>query len=261
MSPVFEPTAIQLLPSYHLVLPEPSKYVYSVNTVEFCRQLQLIDDLSSVRPNHCALTFDDCHVSQFRYAFPVLQKLGVRARFFAIVGWIGKRTDFMTWEQLKELVSAGHEVQSHGLSHSVLTRCHRAELSTELSHSRRELEQRLGVAVDAISVPFGRWNHRVVEACSRAGYRRVYTSDPAPPLLQSGVDVLGRFVVRRSTSLAQLRRVLTEDGRELAWLRRRQRYTLLVRASLGERAYFALWSILRARKSSSGVSALQAELR
>jgi peptidoglycan/xylan/chitin deacetylase (PgdA/CDA1 family) len=154
----------------------------------------------------------------------------------------------MTWQELKELLQAGHEIQSHTFSHLPLSRCREDQLADELANSRCELEQKLGVAVDAISVPFGRWDRRVVEACADAGYRRVFTSDPAAPARVSGIDVLGRFIVRRSTSLAQLSRVLTGHRQELRWLRGKQKCTLLARASVGERAYFTLWAILRSRK-------------
>jgi peptidoglycan/xylan/chitin deacetylase (PgdA/CDA1 family) len=246
--PKMEPNTTQLLPSYHLVLPEPSRYVYSTRTREFGNQLELIGKVRSLFPGDCALTFDDCHVSQFRYAFPLLERYGLRARFFAIAGWMGKRPDYMTWQQLKELVAAGHEIQSHTFSHRPLIRCAQAELAEELSSSRCELEQKLGVAVHGISVPFGRWDRRVIDSCARAGYRRVYTSDPAAPARVGGIDVLGRFIVRRSTSLAQLRRVLTGHRLELRWLRTKQNCTLLARASVGERAYFMLWDVLRSRK-------------
>jgi len=254
----------QLLPSYHLVLPEASRYVYSVGTGEFAMQLRLVRDIRPQIADDCAVSFDDCHISQLRYAIPLLQHYGLRARFFAIAGWIGKRRDFMTWQHLRELVAAGHEVQSHSFSHVPLVRCEQAELTGELSKSRRELEQKLGVSVDTISVPFGRWNSRVVEACASSGYRRIFTSDPVAPLQVSGVDVLGRFVVRRSTSLSQLRRVLACDRQELRWLRARHRCTLLVRASVGERAYFVLWAALRSKKrllAASRICAAQADSR
>lgn len=243
-----ESRATQLLPSYHLVLPGHSTYVYSTTTAEFCQHLQLIATTSLQPQSESALTFDDCHASQFRWAFPLLERYGLRARFFAIAGRIGKRIDFMTWQQLKELVAAGHEVQSHSLSHVPLTHCCQSELSVEVSTSRAELEQRLGVRVNAISVPFGRWDHRVIEACARAGYHHVYTSDPGPPLQLEGVDLFGRFIVRRSTRLEQLRRVLTGDRRELLWLKRKQQCTLMARASVGDRVYFTLWAMLRSSK-------------
>jgi peptidoglycan/xylan/chitin deacetylase (PgdA/CDA1 family) len=250
-----------LLPSYHLVLPGYAKYVYSVTADDFDRHLEVISDASSA---DCSLTFDDCHVSQFRCAFPLLQRHGVRARFFAIAGWIGKRSDYMTWQHLRELVAAGHEVHSHSLSHVPLTRCSEEELTRELRHSRYELEQELGVAVDSISVPFGRWDREVVEASARAGYRHVYTSDPTSPMPMAGIDVLGRFIVRRSTTRDQMKRVLSGDQRELRWLRIRQRCSILLRASVGDPAYFLVWDMLQSRNrllSTSQMDGLQAETR
>jgi len=245
--------AIQLPPSYHLVLPEHSRYTYSSTTSEFDSHLALICSAAS-RPADCSLTFDDAHVSQFRFAFPLLQQYRLRACFFAIAGWIGRRPDYMHWHQLRQLVSSGHQVQSHSFSHVALTRCSDAELRSELANSRSELEQRLGAAVNAISIPFGRWDLRVIDACARAGYSQVFTSDPSAPRRVGGVAVLGRFMVRRTTTLDQLKKVLSADGHTLRWLRARHQCKLLLRASIGERAYDGLWGILRSRKSLSAAS-------
>ena len=241
-----------LLPSYHLVVSTPSEYAYS------CTEQQLEDHFKVLTATpHCArmsssaahVTFDDGHASQFRYGFPLLQKHGVRGIFFVIAGWTGQRPDYMTSAQLRELAAAGHEVQSHGLSHVPLTQSSDAELAQELEGSKEELEQRLGMGVDAVSIPFGRWDQRVLRACAEAGYKRVYTSDPSPARWFSQVEVVGRFMVRRSTTLEQLDAVAAGDHNALRRMQATHHCKLAVRAVIGERRYFHLWSILASHKS------------
>jgi len=244
-----QPT-IELLPSYHLLVPESSQYRYSSTVREFGQHLDLICKIRAASSReHLAVTFDDAHASQLRYGVPLLQERGLRAIFFAVVNWTGHRSAYMTWEQLRELVALGHEVQSHGVSHIQLTRCTEIELQNEVANSKSELEQKLGVAIDAISIPNGRWNRRVIEACACAGYRRIYTSDPGSSSRVSGTQLIGRWMVTRVTTLEQVRQVLTGDRRALRMSMARYRCKLLIRQVVGEDLYDRVWGVLRSRKS------------
>lgn len=236
--------------TYHEVEPDESSDLYRVT----CRQLEehlLV--LSAHRAGLAAqITFDDGHLSNYQHALPLLEKHGLRAIFFVTAGWIETRPEFMTWTQLKEMVSLGHPVQSHGWSHTFLTQCSSEELAKELERSKRTLEDRLSVAVEAISVPGGRWSPQVLEACARAGYKRVYTSEPwMHPEKRLGVDVRGRLMVHRKLGPDQLRRILSGQSRLWFFLRLRHRIKGTLRNLLGDRLYHRLWSWMAARRNSS----------
>jgi len=241
---------LELLPSYHVLVPERSLYRYSSTVQEFDAHLELICKIRGrTRPQGPAVTFDDAHASQLRYGLALLQKHRLRAIFFAIVNWTNHRAAYMTWEQLRELVAAGHEVQSHGMSHVQLTRCTDAELQNEVVSSKAELEQKLGIAIDAISIPNGRWNRRVIEACAAAGYGRIYTSDPVSPSTLFRTQMIGRWMVTRGTTLEQVRRVLAGDRRALRMSLARHHCKLSIRQAVGEDFYDRVWGVLRYRKS------------
>jgi len=241
---------LDLLPSYHLLVPARSQYYYSSTVEQFQQHLGLITEIRSERsPADPVVTFDDAHTSQLRYGVPLLQEEGLRAIFFAVVDWTSQRPAYMTWRQLRELIVLGHEVQSHGTSHVQLTGCNDVELQNEVTSSKVELEQKLGVAIDAISIPHGRWNRRVVEACTAAGYRRIYTSDPSPPCTFLGTQLLGRWMVTRGTTREQIHQVLVGDRRALRLSLARHRCKLLIRHTVGEKFYDRVWGAMRSRSS------------
>jgi len=120
----------------------------------------------------------------------------------------------MSWEQLKELSRAGHEICSHSLTHPILPQCSDGELEREVAGSKALLEERLQVEVESFCYPNGDYDARVVEAVRAAGYRQAVTTTGGPN--------------RRGTSLFELGRcdMVTEnctgrDGRlsepRLAW--------------------------------------------
>ncbi len=145
--------------AYHEITEAESEYLYGISRRQFKEHLRCVQRLATVNrsgSNLLHITFDDGHVSQYDHAFSVLQELSMKATFFVTASWTGKRPGYMTWKQLAELARCGHEVQSHGWSHTLLTQCSAKELQIELSRSRHELEDQLGAKVKAISLPGGR---------------------------------------------------------------------------------------------------------
>jgi peptidoglycan/xylan/chitin deacetylase (PgdA/CDA1 family) len=237
-----EPATHNAVLAYHEVMPE-SNYAYCVTTNAFADHLRLFDSLaknggprSSVR-----ITFDDGEQSQYRNAMPLLTEHGISACYFVTPGLIGTAVKFLGWDELKALHNAGHSIQSHGWSHKFLTSCSDAELAHELRASKQLLEEKLGTAVEEISVPGGRWNQRVIEACALAGYRRVYVSDPWILTSMSGVEVIGRFMVRRTTTMAELQKMVQRDRHALWKMRMRSQLKQGIVGVVGDGLYHRLW--------------------
>jgi peptidoglycan/xylan/chitin deacetylase (PgdA/CDA1 family) len=111
----------------------------------------------------------------------------------------------MTWDQVRALVKAGMDVESHGRRHRVLQTLDAAELEDELTGSRVELEAQIGRPVRAIAYPVGRpitSEERIRRALSAAGYRVGLSNKSGvnrlwPPFLRGVLEPIDRFNVRR----------------------------------------------------------------
>jgi hypothetical protein len=252
-----------LLPTYHLIAERETSFVYSCTCIQLESHLKGISPIARNGFGEApvpSITFDDGHASQHRYALPLLQKHGIKAIFFSIAGWVDQRVDYMTSAQLRELISLGHDVQSHGYSHRMLTRCSDSELVLELTASRTELEQKLGTPVDALSIPFGRWDSRVLQACCAAGYKKVYTSDPYPVIhCAEAIALRGRFMVRRSTTECNIQSALHGRARSLHVIRVAHECKKIARRLMGEDLYHCVWGLLASRRTLDEVSSEYAE--
>ncbi len=240
--------------AYHEITEAESGYLYGISTRQFREHLQCVQRLATMHrsaSNLLPITFDDGHVSQYDHAFPVLQELSMKATFFVTAGWTGKRPGYMTWKQLAELARCGHEVQSHGWSHTLLTQCSAKELQIELSRSRHELEDQLGAKVKAISLPGGRWNTRVLEACRESGYEQVFTSDPwMVPEDVKGLQIAGRWMVTHNMSAQRIDFLLKGKGVALYLLHARHFAKETAKLMLGDGAYRSLWRMLANKDKS-----------
>jgi peptidoglycan/xylan/chitin deacetylase (PgdA/CDA1 family) len=226
--------------AYHEVMPD-SNYAYCVTTEAFSEQLRLLESLRKTKSLNAKITFDDGEPSQLHNALPLLVQHGFKATYFVTPGLIGTAAKFLGWDDLKALQAAGHSVQSHGWSHKFLTFCSETELTHELRASKQSLEENLGSAVEEISVPGGRWNRCVLQACAAAGYRRVYVSDPWIETEIGGVEVIGRFMVRRTTTMAELEKIVAKDPGTLRKLRLRSQVREGLVGMLGDSLYHRLW--------------------
>lgn len=124
------------------------------------------------------MCFDDGFESFYRLALPLLQSRACKTTVFPVAGYIGRPSawdalppqNHLTKEQIREIASLGHEIGSHTMSHANLTLLNDADLETELSQSKKILEDITGRPVTSVSFPFGQWNRRVWDKALELGY-------------------------------------------------------------------------------------------
>ena len=137
----------------------------------------------------------DGWVSGYTNAWPMLKKFGYPFTMFIYVNYVGTGGKSLTWEQLAEMRDAGVDIQSHTYSHSNLrvpgagvdakakalvqkdlkTLGKDGWLRKEIIDSRKVLEQRLGIRVNAIAYPFGSHSPEARAIVKEAGYEAAFT--------------------------------------------------------------------------------------
>lgn len=234
---------------YHELRPGESRYSYVLEAGSFERHMDLITRMREAKS--CALwpeiTFDDGHISNIDLAAPILQSRGLTARFFITAGWTGNKLGYMGWAELRSLHEAGNSIGAHGWTHKLLTHCNNDELRTELSKSRLTLEDRLGTSIATMSLPGGRSNRRVLDACAEVGYTQIYTSVPRAERLPLGATV-GRVNIHGSVKPEWIAKLFEPDGSALSRLGRQYRMKEAAQRMLGDRLYARLWALMNRRE-------------
>lgn len=140
-------------------------------------------------PRTLAVTFDDAYRSVRALAEPILSALGLPGTVFAPTAFIGNDMPMtwpgidpwlgdpheaeltpMAWDELGVLAERGWEVGSHTRTHPRLTELDGPSLAAELSGSRADCEEALGIECRTIAYPYGEADARVVDAARAAGY-------------------------------------------------------------------------------------------
>jgi peptidoglycan/xylan/chitin deacetylase (PgdA/CDA1 family) len=142
------------------------------------------------------LSFDDAFDNIYLNALPVLTDLAIPAAVFAPTHFVGAsdaevRRDWwrrdqvahptrpLRWEWLAEMARLGCDVGSHTRRHRRLSQIQsRDELADEIVGSKRDLEDRLGLACRYFAWPFGRASDidaRGLELIGEAGYEASFS--------------------------------------------------------------------------------------
>jgi peptidoglycan/xylan/chitin deacetylase (PgdA/CDA1 family) len=237
---------------YHELRPQKSSYSYVVECEDFEKHVDLFVQLrNAAHPGlHPELTFDDGHISNYQYALPILQQRGLHAHFFITVGWTGQRPGYMGWDELRSLHKAGQQIGAHGWTHTLLTHCTDQQLQTELREARQTLEDKLGTPITTMSLPGGRFNRRVMNACREAGYMQVFTSIPRAESVPAGA-VVGRLNIRGDNNLPWITQLLQPGSPILTSLERQERIKAAAKAILGDRVYGKIWALLNRQESET----------
>lgn len=146
------------------------------------------------------LTFDDGHISNYRFALPVLNRHSFCATFFIIAGNIGKPY-YMGPDEVKELLDNNMEIGSHGLTHAYLTELNLEEMKREISESKHVIESFTGKPVEVFAYPGGHTNKKVVECVKAAGYMAAVSCIVGRNNCRTDHFLLRRIELRRGSSL------------------------------------------------------------
>ncbi len=230
---------------YHELRAAPSNYSYVIERTAFEQHLDLLVQARTLGDTTLfpEITFDDGHFSNYEIALPALAARNLTATFFLTVGWMGTRAGYMDWSQVESLHAAGQRIGAHGWSHALLTHCDDRALQTELQTARDTLEDKLGAAITTMSLPGGRFDQRVLNACKAAGYTHVYTSNPRAEPAELPF-LIGRLNLRNNTTVETLSQLLDSSNGMLAYLERQDKWKSTLKRTLGDRLYTKLWSAL-----------------
>jgi peptidoglycan/xylan/chitin deacetylase (PgdA/CDA1 family) len=129
-------------------------------------------------PKAAIITIDDGYESGYKVGLPILKKYGYTATYYIYTNYVNSGGKSMTWAQLEDLRDQGFDIGSHTVSHQDLRRLPRKAkfsnydewLKDEVEHSKKIIEEHLGIRVTTIAYPYGFHNAKVQEATRAAGY-------------------------------------------------------------------------------------------
>lgn len=173
--------SVKTVPKNQLCMPpeqleEQMKYLYDhhFESISLRELYDFLYENGTLPPKPIVITFDDGYKDNYTNALPILRKYGFTAAVFVTAGQNGP--DFLTRDEMRELLEAGWEIESHTMTHPDLSKLNPSKLQWELQHSKKLLEQDLGREVKFLAYPYGKFNEAVVKEVKEAGYLMAFTT-------------------------------------------------------------------------------------
>lgn len=172
--------------------------------------VEFVDGRRQLPRNAVLIAFDDGYSSFRKLAAPILKRLDFTATLFIYTDFVGGGANALSWQDLRDLMTEGFDVQPHSKSHSDLKRRRaesaeqyarrmQAELGLPLDLFRRNLADRPGP--DTIAYPFGEASEELIEQVKKHGYVAGFTVVPqanpsfAAPFRVNRTQVMGDWTL------------------------------------------------------------------
>lgn len=122
------------------------------------------------------LTFDDGYADNYLNAFQIAKKYSFTGTIFMVTGWIDG-AGYLAKEQLREMSSAGWQIEAHTVSHPILNELTTKQLEIELRESKAKLEEIINHPVNYLAYPFGIYTEQIIQRSKAAGYIMGFTTE------------------------------------------------------------------------------------
>jgi len=163
---------------YQLNYLEENNY----NVWHLSKIINYIQNKKELPPKTVALTIDDAYLSTYISAFPMLKKKKFPFTVMVSTNAVdSKSKNYMSWTQMREMLSFGAEFANHSLSHEYLFHNPnetdaqwRERITTQVQKAQSRIHEELGEDVNEnprlFSYPFGEYDMKTANLIKEFGY-------------------------------------------------------------------------------------------
>lgn len=128
-------------------------------------------------PRRFVITIDDSSVYGYTNAAPILERLGMRATYFVVVGLAG-RPQALSFGQMRDLLSRGHAIGNHTMAHLDLVGRSKKSLYHQVELAQRKLKAELGFRPRTFAYPNGTHDRNARRRALNSGFELAFTAGP-----------------------------------------------------------------------------------
>lgn len=177
------------------------------HVIPLAELVKLLREKKPLPEKTVVITIDDGYRTIHSNAWPLLKQYGFPFTVFLYTEGLERGySNYLTWEQVREMQRQGVDFQDHSYFHHRLANrpgnadetAWRASIRDDLARSRAVLAARLGQSPRFFAIPYGQYNTLVLDEAKKLGYEAILTQDggavgpDTDPLLLPREPILGR---------------------------------------------------------------------
>ncbi|MBV6634162.1 MAG: polysaccharide deacetylase family protein [Alphaproteobacteria bacterium] len=117
------------------------------------------------------ITVDNAYRSFYEHAWPRLKAVGLPVTLFVATDLVdGGASQYMSWDQIREVASEGVTIGLRGAAHAHLPGLTDLDLLKDIRHALSRAEAELGATPRLFSYPYGEFSNRVINVLAGHGF-------------------------------------------------------------------------------------------
>ncbi|MGK2961550.1 MAG: polysaccharide deacetylase family protein [Gemmatimonadaceae bacterium] len=175
---------------------------------------QIADPSQAISERSLLITFDDAYEALETFAFPILERVGLRAAVFVPTALLGgsipcsprssePTLKLMTADRISHWASRGFEFGAHTRTHADLTTLDPEQMEEEVTGSRDDLAAITGRPVVAFAYPYGRYDVRSASFVNET-FPLAFTAESGMNDAGTPPHMLRRTMVQHSDSVVDV---------------------------------------------------------
>ena len=146
-----------------------------------------------------SITIDDAYLSVYTKAWPILKKLNLPFTLFISTDVIDNNfSNYMNWDQIRELVDNGVLVGSQTKSHPHLHRLNSKQILNEIKHSNKRFIEELGFKPKLFAYPYGEYDNKTIDIVKGSGFEAAFGQHSGVAHISAGIFELPRFAMNEN---------------------------------------------------------------
>lgn len=173
--------------------------------------LDYLDGKKEISKPSVVIQFDDGY-KDILAVKPFLKKHGIKPTLFLLADTkranrkeLANNRPFLNKKEILSLVKDGWEIGSHTATHSFMNTLSKQQLVEEVTNSKKNLEKSLGLPIDYIAYPKGKYNKAVLKEVLRARYKLGLSMDDGIINRKVNRLIIPRIGVDRTHSFAEFK--------------------------------------------------------
>ncbi len=128
------------------------------------------------------ITIDDAYKSFYENGFPIIKKFEIPFSIFISANFVSnnKKSDYMSWEMLKNISNHNGLILNHSFSHKSLIELEQEQVRKEIIKNQLEIENNIGTQPKIFSYPYGESNLEIEEIVKKLDYQIAFSQHSSP---------------------------------------------------------------------------------